>query len=271
MDAIKLKRALKRGEHVFGFMSSAMASARWAGSLRGSTADYCIIDSEHGSRDRTEIQTLVRMLRASDVTPIVRIPVPKAEYVAMALDAGTAGILAPYCETVEQVEEVVATGKWHPLKGEYLTRAVRDNVFPSAETKKYLQRRHRESLVVIGIESEPAYENLESILEVGGIDGVFVGPNDMSTSLGIPDDYSNPKYRKVVKDIIKRCEARGIPVMVHQQTVDTSAAAIKLGSRFVLHATDAGMLQRAVAGELNELRKVAGKSAGKLRNTVDVV
>ena len=59
--------------------------------------------------------------------------------------------------------------------------------------------------------------------------------------------------------------------MVHQQTVDTSAAAIKLGSRFVLHATDAGMLQRAVAGELNELRKVAGKSAGKLRNTVDVV
>ena len=172
MDAIKLKRALKRGEHVFGFMSSAMASARWAGSLRGSTADYCIIDSEHGSRDRTEIQTLVRMLRASDVTPIVRIPVPKAEYVAMALDAGTAGILAPYCETVEQVEEVVATGKWHPLKGEYLTRAVRDNVFPSAETKKYLQRRHRESLVVIGIESEPAYENLESILEVGGIDGV---------------------------------------------------------------------------------------------------
>ena len=189
----------------------------------------------------------------------------------MALDAGTAGILAPYCETVEQVEEVVATGKWHPLKGEYLTRAVRENKFSSPETKKYLQRRHRESLVIIGIESEPAYENLDSLLDVGGIDGVFVGPNDMTTSLGIPDDYKNPRYLNVVKDIIARCEARNIPVMVHQQTVDTSARAIKLGSRFVLHATDAGMLQRAVAVELNDLRKVAGKTAGKLKNTVDVV
>lgn len=271
MDAIKLKKTLNGGGHVFGCMISAMASTRFAGALRGSALDYCVIDSEHGSRDRTEIQQLIGMLRRADITPIVRVPIPKSEWVAMALDAGTAGVLVPYCETVDEVEAVVATAKWHPLKGEYLLRAVRENVFPSAKSKKYLQGRHRESLIIIGIESEPAYENLDAILDVGDIDGLFIGPNDMSTSLGVPDDYSNPKYLKVVKDIIKRAEARGIPTMVHQQTIDTSKRAIKLGSRFVLHATDAGLLQRAIHSEMNTLRKAAGAGARKRKNTVATV
>jgi 2-keto-3-deoxy-L-rhamnonate aldolase RhmA len=271
MDAIKLKKTLAGGGHVFGCMLSAAASTRWRGALRGSTLDYCIIDSEHGSRDRTEIQQLVGMLRQADITPIVRVPIPKAEWVAMAKDAGTAGVLVPYCETVAEVEAVVATAKWHPLKGEYLLRAVRESKFPSSETKKYLQRRHRESLVIIGIESEPAYQNLDAILSVRGIDGIFIGPNDLSTSLGIPDDYKNPKYLRVVKDIIQRAEARGIPTMVHQQDIPTSTKALKLGARFVLHSTDAGMLQRAIQTEMNQLRKLAGAASAKTRNTVDTV
>ena len=80
-----------------------------------------------------------------------------------------------------------ATAKWHPLKGAYLERAVREGVLPSAASRAYLERRHRHTFVIIGIESEPAHQNLDAILAVGGIDAVLIGPNDMSTSLGIPD------------------------------------------------------------------------------------
>lgn len=271
MDAVTLKKTLNEGGHVFGCMISAMASNRFGRAFAGSTLDYCIIDSEHGSRGRAEIQTLVGMLRQANVTPIVRVPIPKTEWVAMALDAGTAGVLVPYCESVADVEAVVATAKWHPLKGEYLLRAVRENVFPSEKTKEYLQRRHRESIVIIGIESEPAYQNLDAILDVGGIDGLFIGPNDMSTSLGIPDDYANPKYIEVVGDIIKRAEARGIPTMVHQQTIETSLTAIELGARFVLHCTDSGLLQRAIQNEMSVLREAAGSGTRKAKDTVDTV
>lgn len=271
MNPIKLKRTLKQGGHVFGCMLSAMASTRFGSALAGSTLDYAIVDSEHGSRDRAEIQLLCAMLRSADVTPIVRVPIPKPEWVAMALDAGTAGVLVPYCETVAEVQAVVATAKWHPLKGEYLIRAVTDGVFPSKETKKYLQNRHKESLVIIGIESQPAYENLDAILDVGDIDGVFIGPNDMSTSLGIPDDYQNPKYLRVVKDIIERCAGRNIPVMVHQQTIETSSTAIKLGARFVLHSSDSRMLQRIMQEEMNALRMAAGAGAASAKDTVETV
>ncbi len=95
MNATKLRRTLKSGGHVFGCMLSQMASTRFEQVLAGSTLDYAIIDSEHGSRDRTEIQSLCAMLRHADITPVVRVPIPKAEYVAMALDAGTAGVLVP--------------------------------------------------------------------------------------------------------------------------------------------------------------------------------
>lgn len=271
MNPIKLKRTLKQGGHVFGCMLSGMASTRFEATLAGSTMDYAIVDSEHGSRDRTELQSLCSMLKHADVTPIVRVPIPKSEWVAMALDAGTAGVLVPYCETVEEVQAVVATAKWHPLKGEYLLRAVRDNVFPSKETKKYLQNRHKESFIIIGIESEPAYNNLDAILDVGGIDAVFIGPNDMSTSLGIPDDYANPRYLNVIKDVIARCEARGIPTMVHQQTIETSTTAINLGARFVLHSTDSRMLQRIMQNEMNALREAAGAARAKTKDTVGTV
>ena len=271
MNPTKLRRTLKQGGHVFGCMLSQMASTRFGPVLAGSTLDYAIIDSEHSSRDRTEIQTLVGMLRQADITPIVRVPIPKSEWVAMALDAGTAGVLVPYCETVEEVQAVVATTKWHPLKGEYLTRAVRESKHPSPAAKKYLKDRRKESFVIIGIESEPAYQNLDAILDVGDIDGVFIGPNDMSTSLGVPDDYKNPKYLRVIKDIIKRCGARGVPVMVHQQTIETSTKAIDFGARFVLHSTDGRMLQRIIQQEMNALRKAAGGAVKRAVDTVETV
>lgn len=270
MDGKTLKQTLADGGRVYGCMLSAMASTRFGNVLKGSTLDYAIIDTEHGSRDRAEIQQLCTMLRQAKIAPVVRVPVPKAEWVAMALDAGSSGILVPYCETVEEVEAVVATAKWHPLKGEYLKRAVRQNQLPSAESRTYLEKAHQHSFVIIGIESVPGYENLDNILAVGNIDGVFIGPNDMSTSLGIPDDYSNPRYIEVITDIVQRCEAVGVPVMIHQQTIETSTMAIERGARFVLHAMDSNILQRAIQNEMNALRAVGGDQEGATVNTVDV-
>ncbi len=262
MNAIELKERLQGGGMVFGCMFSAIGTTRFKGALAGSTLDYVVIDTEHGSRDRKEIQELCGMLRDIDITPIVRVPVPMAHWVAMALDAGAAGVLVPYCETVEEVQEVVATAKWHPLKGEYLRRAVTEGVLPSEATEQYLRNRRRESIVIIGIESEPGQRNLDAILDVGDIDGIFIGPNDMTTSLGIPDDNKNERYLDVIRDIVARSEARNVPVMVHHQNVEDSLAAIGLGARFVLHSTDGRFMQVAMQDQFRELREAAAERGG---------
>ncbi|MCA9830757.1 MAG: aldolase/citrate lyase family protein [Dehalococcoidia bacterium] len=263
MNGQSLKKTLSDGGHVFGCMISAMGTTRFRSALAGATLDFVVIDSEHGSRDRKEIQELCTMFRDIDVTPIVRVPVPRAEWVAMALDAGAAGVLVPYCETVEEVQACVATAKWHPLKGEYLRRAVVEGVLPSDKSRAYLEARHAETIIIIGIESEPAYERLDSILAVGSIDGIFVGPNDMTTSLGIPDEVTNPRYLDVLKGVIAKSEAAGVPVMIHQQTSETSATAIELGARFVMHSIDARFMQLAMQQHMAELRATAQRISGR--------
>ena len=260
MNAIELKARLQSGGSVFGCILGAVGDTRFRAAFAGSTMDYVVIDSEHGSRDRKEIQELCQMFRDINMTPIVRIPVPMAHYVAMALDAGAAGILVPYCETVEEVRETVGTAKWHPLKGEYLRRAMNEGVFPSARTKEYLEERRRETIVIIGIESEPGQRNLDAILDVGGIDAIFIGPNDMTTSLGVPNEMSNPKYLDVIRDIVTRSEARKVPVMVFSTALEEAVTAIKLGARFVFHTGEARFMQMAMQDQFAQLRKAAADS-----------
>ncbi|MFN0094298.1 MAG: HpcH/HpaI aldolase family protein [Dehalococcoidia bacterium] len=262
MQSHEIRETLQRGGMVYGFMLSAVAVNRWGQALAGSTVDYAVIDWEHGSRDRREIQELCTMLRAGNIAPIVRVPEPKAVWVAMALDAGAGGVLVPYCEDVDEVRACVATARWHPMKGEYLKRAVTTGEFPSETTRTYLDKRHNGTVVIIGIESEPGLRNLPEILAVGGIDGIFVGPNDMTTSLGIPDEVTHPRYLDVLREVIRLSEGAGAAVMIHQQTLDTSITAIELGARFVLHCTDARLLQLALQEHMATLRQAGARVRG---------
>jgi 4-hydroxy-2-oxoheptanedioate aldolase len=127
----------------------------------------------------------------------------------------------------------------------------------SDATRKYLEERNRNNVAIIGIESVAAVNNLEDILKVPDIDGIFVGPNDMSISLGVPDQYDRPEYQNTVKGVIDTCESKGIPVLVHQQTPDLSTYWIEQGARFVLHGTDRRALAEGFRTEFTRLRQAA--------------
>ena len=226
-------------------------------SLDGGGLDYVVIDTEHNYRSRGELGDFLIMMNTSGVVPIVRIPIPDSHYVTMAMDAGAHGVLAPYCETVEQVREVVAAAKWRPLKGDAVARVVATGEHVSDATRSYLEDRNKNSIAIIGIESQTAVDNLDSMLEVPGIDGIFVGPNDMSISLGIPDQYDQKVYQDTVKSVIDKSEAKGIATLVHQQTPDLSTFWISQGARFVLHGTDRRALQEGFKSDFGALREFA--------------
>ena len=216
--------------------------------------DYVIIDTEHSPRSRGELGDYLTMFSTIEVAPIVRIPIPDSHYVTMAMDAGAQGVLAPYCETVSQVKEVVAATKWRPLKGEAVDRLIDSGQHISDATRAYLEDRNKNSVCIIGIESVAAVNNLENILDVPGIDGIFVGPNDLSISLGIPDQYDRQEYQNTVKSIIDTAGAHGIAVLVHHQTPELSTFWIGQGARFVLHGTDRRALAEGFRSEFTRPR-----------------
>ncbi len=257
MSGADLKATLQQGGRIFGTMISVNRNPRWIPIMDGVGLDYVIIDTEHNPRSRGELGDYLAMFATSSVVPIVRIPIPDSHYVTMAIDAGAQGILAPYCETVDQVREVVKAAKYRPLKGVAAEQALATGEFPSSASREYLEARNRDNICIIGIESQAAVDNLDAILGVPGIDAIFVGPNDMSISLGVPDDYAQEVYKTTVKGIIDQCEANGLPTLVHHQTPELSEYWIQQGARFVLHGTDRRAMAEGFRTEFSRLRDQA--------------
>lgn len=257
MNGAELKATLKAGGRVFGTMISVSRNPRWIPVFSGAGLDYVVIDTEHNPRSRGELGDFLMMFSTSGIAPIVRIPLPDSHYVTMAVDAGAQGVLAPYCETVDQVKEVVSAAKWRPLKGEAAQHLIDTGEHVSDEARAYLEERNKNNVAIIGIESVAAVKNLENIVGVPGIDGIFVGPNDLSISLGIPDQYDHPEYQDTVKRIIDTSEACGIPVLVHHQTPELSKYWISQGARFVLHCTDRRVMAESLRVDFSQLRDFA--------------
>ena len=257
MNGAELKSTLQDGGRVFGTMISIGRNPRWIPILTAVGLDYIIIDTEHNPRSRGELGDYLAMFNTTGVAPIVRIPTPDSHYVTMAMDAGAQGVLAPYCETVEQVKEVVAAAKWRPLKGEAVRDIIKSGQHISDATRAYLEERNRNSIAIIGIESVAAVNVLDKMLDVPGIDGIFVGPNDLSISLGFPDQYDRPEYQSTVKHIIDTAGNRGIPVLVHHQTPELSKYWISQGARFILHGTDRRAMTEGFKTDFSALRDFA--------------
>jgi len=257
----ELKKKVQAGGIVYGTMLSTSRNPRWALPLAGFGLEFVVIDTEHSPRSRADVADFLAAARDSGAVLIVRIPIPDSHYVTMALDAGAHGVLAPYCETVEEVEEVVEAAKWRPLKGALVRRVTQTGKFPSAATKKYLEERNKHTVCLIGIESVPAIENLDNILKVPGIDGIFVGPNDLTISLGIPDQYEHPDYERALRRILAACKKRRVPVMVHHHTVELTTKWLREGARFVLHGSDVRLMHAGVRAEFGAVKAAAAKLA----------
>lgn len=257
MNGAEIKATLESGGRVFGTMITTGRSLRWIPTLAEVGLDYVIIDTEHNPRSRAELGDYLAMFNTTGLAPIVRIPIPESHYVTMAMDAGAQGVLAPYCETVAEVREVVAATKWRPLKGEALKHLIDAGEHVSDATRGYLEDRNKNSIAIIGVESVAAVNVLDRLLDVPGIDGIFVGPNDLSISLGLPDRYDTQEYQDTVKHIIDTADTRGIPVLVHHQSTELSTFWIGLGARFILHGSDRRALAEGFRSDFSRLREVA--------------
>ncbi len=262
MNGAELKQKVHSGGIIYGTMLSISRNPRWTTPMSQFGLDYVVIDTEHSPRGRDAIADFVAAFNFSGVVPIIRIPIPDSHYVTMALDAGAQGVLAPYCETVDEVKEVVAATRWRPLKGAGVRRIIEEGVFPSQATKEYLENRNRNNVCIIGVESVPAIENLENMVKVPGIDAIFVGPNDLSISLGVPDQYDHPDYEAALRRILSVCKAANLPNLFHHQTIELSTKWLREGARFVLYSSDARTMHNGFRSEFGAIKQVGEELGG---------
>jgi 2-keto-3-deoxy-L-rhamnonate aldolase RhmA len=239
MNGASLRAALRGGtQNAYGTMINFVRNTRQAALFGQVGLDFVVVDQEHSPNSRADVGDAAQAFLEAGICPLLRVPTIEPYLAIMALDAGFHGVMVPYCETAEEVRSMVGAARLRPLKGKLYHEALNEGKFPSEAARQFLEKRNANTVMVIGIESVPAIENLESILAVEGVDALFVGPGDLSLSLGIPNEYSNPRYIEAVEYVVRTSEAAGVAAGPQCQTEAELLEWQGKGARFLLYGAD---------------------------------
>ena len=271
MNAKKIIERLHRGQRVYG-THIASTSPVWPGFVRGVGLDFVFIDTEHVPIDRAQLSWMCRTYDALGLPPIVRIPAPDPYQACMALDAGAAGIVAPYVETVAEAEALRGAVKFRPLKGQRLKDALAGKALDEP-LASYLQHRNEARLLILNIESAPAMDNIDALLDVPGVDAVLVGPHDLSCSLNRPEAYADPVQEETINKLIAKARAKQVGVGIHvfYGDLEQETRWLKAGANLVIHGSDVLLFSETLRREVAQLKEVFGDKALIVAGTDEVI
>ncbi len=245
------REMLHQGRPLVGTVLT-MPSAAVAEVLSDVGYDWLFIDGEHGPMG---IEAITAILQAAQhrCPCLVRIPALEEVWVKRALDAGADGIIAPLVNSAEAARRVVAWSRYPP-EGRRSVGGGRAHGY-GRTFDRYLHSANDKIAVVVQIEHVEGARRIESILEVEGIDAVFVGPYDLSGSLGIPGRIGAPEVQTHIRSVRDACRAQGKPLGIF--TADAEAARPYIDQGFVLLAVGADAVHLGHAAE-SSLARVRG-------------
>lgn len=195
-----MKAKLASGEPTFG-CSIMIPSPQAVEMLAHAGFDWVLIDMEHGTIGLETAELMIMAAEASQVTPIVRPQGNTAAAITAAMDRGAAGVQIPHVNTVEDARRAVAAVKFGPGDYRGLAAGTRPDSYGLGEAMPdFVERSNAESLVCVQLEHGVAIDNVDALLEVDGVDVFFIGPSDLSQSMGYP---GNPKAAPVEEAIAR--------------------------------------------------------------------
>ena len=251
-----VKRLLREGEPQIGTWLS-LASPIAARFMARTGFDWITLDMEHSPADWETAALVFGAIADAGGTPLVRVPSNTHENVKRALDSGAYGIIFPMVNSVDEAERAVAACKYPPQG----TRSVGGSMHTlnfGASSSEYFARANDEILVVIQAEHIDAVGRCEQIFKTPGIDAVFVGPNDLLSSMGQTPamDSKNAEFVAALKRVREVAKSCGVASGIHVANPEEANRRVAEGWRFIAISSELGfMLERA--------REVATKTIGK--------
>ena len=172
--------------------------------------DWALIDCEHGSISLESVELMVMAAETAGITPIARPPVNSFEAIGQLMDRGVMGVQVPHVNTAEDARRAVEAVKYHPLGERGLAAGVRAASYGyGMSMSDYAKQSNEETLVCVQLEEAEAVRNVDEIVQVDGVDVFFVGPSDLSQSLGYPGRPDTPEVRQAMDSTFATIAATG--------------------------------------------------------------
>jgi 4-hydroxy-2-oxoheptanedioate aldolase len=232
-----------------GFAAEVMAQAGW---------DSVTVDMQHGIQDYMSTVACFQGMQPHNVLPMVRVPWNEPGIIGKVLDGGAYGVICPMVNTVAEAEAFVAACRYPPA-GKRSNGPIRAGIY--GESNSYQSTANEEVLCIPMIETEEAVDNIEKILDVPGIDAIYIGPSDLGFSMGMVPilDREEPKILSIYEKLLAATKKRGIVAGLHNGSAAYAARMIGLGFQLVTINNDSGLMLQAARGAVKTCREAAGK------------
>ena len=204
-----MKQKLRAGDPVFG-VSVMIPSPQIVEMVAAAGFDWVLLDCEHGTLTLESVELMAMAAEASGITAIARPVTRSAEHILQVLDRGVMGVQVPHVNTASEAREVLAAVKYHPAGRRGLAAGTRAAVYDSHGTlADYVKAANEETLIAIQLEDEAAIDNIDELLKVDDIDVFFIGPSDLSQSMGFPGNPKAPRVAEAIETSFRKMRDAG--------------------------------------------------------------
>jgi 4-hydroxy-2-oxoheptanedioate aldolase len=200
--------------------------------------DFAILDCEHAAFSGETVGGLIRAAEAAAIAPLVRVRHNDAGAILEALDLGAAGLHVPQIATPADAERAVSAAKFPPLGTRGFNPFVRAAHYGATPVDEFRRNADQDTLLVLHIEGPESLDAIERIVEVPGIDVAFLGPYDLSQTLGIPGEVTHPRVREAMRAIVQAARPRGVAVGCFANNPEQARVWLAEGVAYLAYSVD---------------------------------
>ena len=251
----KVLEKLRRGGTVFCF-KSVYADPDICELMGCLGIDVIWICNEHIAIDPDRLRNVIRAGRAGGADIMVRRAFGNYDDLIQVLEMGASGLMIPHCTSAEMAREIVRHTRFHPLGKRGIDGVSADSEFGLHKLDEYIEFANRETFIMVQIEDAEAIDEIEAIAAVPGVDIVFIGPADLSHSLGCPGDFKNPAIRQAIARAAEACRKNGKFCGTSGLDLEYTKSLIRQGVHFITQCSECGLIRSGFAKKLQEDREL---------------
>lgn len=233
--------------------------------LKGAGCDFVLFDTEHSGFGFETIKNVLRYMQAADLPTIVRVPSMEYNHIARAADMGAEGVMVPMVGTADQAREVLHCLKYYPDGGRGVALGIAHDRYTQGPTMEKLAAANKRTTLFTQIETAEGVENAEEIAAVNGVDCLWIGHFDLSSSLGIPGEFEHKLFKDAVRTVTKACEKHKKALGRLVPTVDEGIKLNKAGHDFICYSGDVWALQQVVGEGVAAIRSAAERRKARAK------
>ncbi len=241
-----VKKTLQSGGVSMGVMCLEFATTGIGALSAVAGADFAVFDMEHTGWGLETIRMLASTSKAADLVPIVRVPTNDYHFIAHALDVGAMGLVIPLVGTAEQARFAVECANYPPTGRRGCAFAISHDDYKGGDLAAKMKHTNENVLIIAQIETAEGLANVDSIAAVEGVDALWIGQFDLTTSLGIPGQFDHPLFVEGTRKILEACNKHNKSATLAVMDPDQLAAGPANGFHLLVYAADLWIYQQAL-------------------------